>query len=75
MCTGGSAWVSAHGELYKCTTMALRKATSSDCQGVELVNQLLPELIGHIPRNRRVRDLTGELAGDGTDQTPMVTDA
>eukprot|EP00971_Amphidinium_carterae_P169131 3350546-Amphidinium_carterae.1 len=72
MTSGGSAWVSAHGELYKCTTMALRKATSSDCQGVELVNQLLPELVGHIPRNRRVRDLTDELPGDGMDQTPEV---
>eukprot|EP00971_Amphidinium_carterae_P054288 1069486-Amphidinium_carterae.1 len=68
MCSGGSAWVSAHGELYKASTMALRRATTSDCQGVELVNQLLPELVGQIPRNRRVRDLTGELPGDGQDQ-------
>eukprot|EP00971_Amphidinium_carterae_P332106 6466089-Amphidinium_carterae.1 len=70
MTTGGTAWVSAHGELYKCSTMALRRATSTDCQGVELVNRLLPELVGHIPRDRRVRDLTGELVGDGSDQVP-----
>eukprot|EP00971_Amphidinium_carterae_P141915 2810998-Amphidinium_carterae.2 len=34
--------------------------------------RLLPELVGHIPRNRRVRDLTDELQGDGLDQTPGV---
>eukprot|EP00971_Amphidinium_carterae_P163432 3240555-Amphidinium_carterae.1 len=52
--------------------MALRRATSTDAQGVELVSKLLPELVGHIPRNRRVRDLTEDLPGDGTDQVPQM---
>eukprot|EP00971_Amphidinium_carterae_P121859 2413179-Amphidinium_carterae.4 len=63
MMAGASAWMTMRGELFKVAVMNLRKATSQEKEGIEVVNELLPELREVVlkrQRSRRFRDLTPE---------------
>ena len=63
MIAGASSWISMHRELCKMTTKNLRKASSEEKQGAEVVEQMLGYLSDARHRRKRrqtYRDFTGD---------------
>eukprot|EP00971_Amphidinium_carterae_P348362 6490448-Amphidinium_carterae.1 len=68
---GSSAWVTAHGELYKVNTMSLRRADPVEIQAVQEIHGEIKDLITDVSRQRQVRDLT---QGEGSGASASAAD-